>query len=272
MSNIRNILITLFVLGLAACCGGCSYVSVEAGEEGVMTYKPWIFGHGGVDSNPIKTGAIWTVWSTSVNRYNIKPKKITETFIDLTAKDNVAIDFNAYLTVQVVAGKSPVLHEFSGKRWYENKVKDVFRTIVRNEGRTRSSIELRTNPKIINASQKAILKNIRKHLKDTGLPVIATKVVIGKVIPPKEVLVEAERTAAQKQRVKTQNARVLAERSRKAAEVAKALADKAYADKFKMTTAQFLKNKELDIIKDKKNVTVIMGNAAPYFNIMRKLK
>lgn len=263
----KKSLIILFVLGLAACCGGCSYSAVDAGEEGVMTYKPWIFGHGGVDPEPIKTGAIWTVWSTSVDRYNIKPLKITEQFVDLTAKDNVAIDFNAYLTVQVMAGKSPVLHEFSGKQWYENKVKDVFRTMVRNEGRTRSSIELRTKPDIIEASQAMIFKNIRKHLKDTNLPIVVTKVVIGKVIPPKEVLVEAERTAAQKQRVKTQNARTLAERSRKAAEVAKAQADKAYTDKFHMTTNQFLKNKELDIIKDKKNVTVIMGNAAPYFKI-----
>jgi len=238
---------------------GCSYSSVEGGEEAVMTYKPWIFGHGGVDDNPITTGAVYTVWSTSVDRYNIKPKQYTENFVDLTASDNVAIDFHSYATLQIVKGKSPLLHEKFGIDWYADRVKEPFRTMVRNEGRTRSSIKLRTDVKTINDSQINILAKLQSYLKAEGMPVVASKVVIGKVIPPNEVLKEAERTAAQKQREKTQVARAKAEKSRINAETQKALADKAYATKFNMTTAQFLRNKELDIIAEKKNVSVVMG-------------
>ena len=238
---------------------GCSYSSVEGGQEAVMTYKPWIFGHGGVDSDPITTGAVYTVWSTSVDRYNIKPKQYTENFVDLTASDNVAIDFHSYVTLQIVKGNSPILHEKFGINWYEDRVKEPFRTMVRNEGRTRSSIKLRTDVKTIDDSQSNILKKLQAYLKAENMPVIASKVVIGKVIPPDEVLKEAERTAAQKQREKTQAARAKAEKSRIAAEIQKALADKAYAKKFNMTTDQFLRNKELDIIAEKKNVSVVMG-------------
>lgn len=52
---------------ILACCicvvtTGCSYTSVDAGEEAVLIYKPYFFGHGGVDPTPVKTGATWTAW------------------------------------------------------------------------------------------------------------------------------------------------------------------------------------------------------------------
>jgi len=253
---------------------GCSYSSVDAGEEGVMTYKPWIFGHGGVDDEPIKTGAIWTVWSTSVNRYNIKPVKMRETFVDLTASDNVAIDFDVYLTLKIQNGKSPIIHKLSGKDWYINKVKDTFRGYVRNEARTKTSIQLRTNENVITETQEKIKQLMVAYMKAISLPVTVIKVNIGKVVPPDEVLAEAAQTAAQKQRKQTQEQRELAELARAAAETASALADKAYSSEFNMTTDQFLRNKELDIMAlaaQKGNVSLIMNasNAQPVIRVGR---
>lgn len=270
----KKILTFIFVAAMALMNTGClSPSGVDAGEEGVFIYKPWVFGHGGVDSEPLRTGLAWTVWSTSVERYNIKPVKYTESFIDLTATDNVAIDFNSYLTLQVIEGMTPVLHEKFGKLWYVNNVKDFYRTVVRNEGRMHSSIGLRTKPEIIGSAQDKIHADIAKYIKSIDLPVLVVKAVIGKVIPPDEVLAEAERTAAQKQREQTQVARAKAELSRAQAEANKALADKAFSSEFRMTTKQFLRNKELDIIEmavQRKDspVTVIMNSsdATPIFN------
>lgn len=265
-------ILALLAIGLFLFLGGCiSPSKIDAGEEGVLIYKPWIFGSGGVDSKPIKTGLTWTVWSTSVARYDIKPVKKTEQFVDLTAKDNVAIDFNAYFTLQIESGKTPFLHEKSGMMWYKNKVQDYFRTEVRNEGRTRTSIELRTKPAIITDAQETIKKNMSAYFARIDLPVKVIKVIIGKVIPPQEVLNEAERTAAQKQREQTQTARAKAELIRADAETNSALADKAYANEFNMSTAQFLKNKELDIMSravEKGGVSLIINasNSIPFFN------
>lgn len=251
---------------------GCSRSAVDAGEEGVMIKKPYIFGHGGVVSEPIKTGAVWTVWSTSVARYNIKPVKYKESFIDLTASDNVAIDFDVYLTLKIQDGKTPKLHELSGRDWFDNKIKDTFRGYVRNQARKRTSIELRTNEISINEIQDKIKILISNYIKKSNIPLDVIKVNIGKVIPPQEVLDEAAQTAAQKQRKQTQEQRKLAEDSRAAAEKASAIADKAYASQFRMTTAQFLKNKELDIMSkavEKGQVSLIMNasNAQPMIRV-----
>ncbi len=267
----KNLIILFYLALMLVINTGCTYSSVDAGEEGVMIYQPYLFGSGGVGSTPIKTGAVWTAWSTSVERYNIKPVKMKESFIDLTASDNVAIDFDVYVTLKIQEGKTPVLHEKSGRAWYTNKIKDTFRGYVRNEARQRTSIQLRTNEKVINGAQKKIKALMVNYIKRIGLPVKVIKVNIGKVVPPKEVLAEAAQTAAQKQRKQTQEQRKLAEDARAAAEKAAALADKQYSSQFKMTTEQFLRNKELDIMAmavKSKNVTLIMNasNAQPIFN------
>jgi len=243
-----KMLLTVLVIVIVCSLSGCSYTSIAAGEEGVMIYKPWFLGRGGVDSDPIKTGAIWTAMSTSVARYNIKPTKIGEHFEDLTASDNVAIDFDVYLTLKVQNGKSPKLHELSGRKWYVNKVQDTFRAYVRNEARTKSSIDLRTDENTIVETQNTIRELMVAYIKEIDLPVDVIKVNIGKVVPPEEVLAEAAQTAAQKQRKQTQDQRKITEDARAAAETSAALADRAYSKEFNMTTDQFLRNKELDIM------------------------
>lgn len=66
--------------------------SVDVGEEGVMVKKPWVIGHGGVDSESIRTGLVWTAWSTEVVRVNVKPFNVTEPFADLITVDNNPVD------------------------------------------------------------------------------------------------------------------------------------------------------------------------------------
>lgn len=267
----KKILLGIMLLGASMMNTGCfSPNSIDAGEEAVIIKQPWFFGHGGVEKEPVKTGLVWTAFSTSVARYNIKPEKYTEPIVDLTTTDNVAVDFDVYLTLSVIERKSPLLHEKSGVKWYTNKVKDKFREIVRNEARTRSSIELRTNPEIITTVSDKIKKKIVEYIKEIALPVKVNKVVIGKVIPPDEVLKEAERTAAQRQRNKTEQERAKTELSRAEAEKNKALADKQYAMQFKMSTDQFLKNKELEVISElgkTGKVQVIMGGVTPMMTV-----
>jgi hypothetical protein len=41
----------LFSVVMTSCHG----VRPEAGEESVLIYKPWFFGHGGVDMDPVQT-------------------------------------------------------------------------------------------------------------------------------------------------------------------------------------------------------------------------
>lgn len=270
-----NKLILIFLM--FATLAGCSRATIEGGEEAVFTYQPvFPFSQDGVDSEPASAGATWKVWTTKVNKYNIKPERHKERFVDLTASDNVAIDFDVYMTLQIQQGKTPVLHEKSGVEWYKNKISDKFRGVVRNEARTKTSIDLRTNEKVITETQDAVASLMAEYISAIELPVNVVRVNIGKVIPPEEVLAEAAQTAAQKQRKQTQEQRKLAEDARAAAETAAALADKAYASEFKMTTDQFLRNKELDIMAvaaGKGGVSLIMNasDAQPMIRVGKQL-
>lgn len=106
-STIKLLSIGLLSLFLFTGCVGPS--SIDAGEEAVLIYKPWIFGHGGVDETPVTTGLVWTAWSTEVQRVNVKPFILNETFDDLITKDNNPIDFKIHLTFQHIQGKTPIL-------------------------------------------------------------------------------------------------------------------------------------------------------------------
>lgn len=267
--KMKNIFAT--VVMVTSLTGCFSPTSVDGGVEGVMIKQPYFFGSGGVYPTPIEAGLAWTAWSTKVERFNIKPVKYKESFIDLTASDNVAIDFDSYLTLKITKGKTPIIYELSGVEWYKNKVQDYYRQAVRNEFRTRSSIDLRTNPKVINEAQIVIFEKMKAYVKDIELPVSVVKFVTGKVVPPNELLKEAANTAAEKQKIKTQEARVKTETQRALAEAKAALADKAYASEFNMNTEQFLRNKRLDIMANavkNGNTTLIMNasEAQPIFN------
>ena len=47
---------------------GCSVYAPDAGHEVVLVDKPWFFGHGGVESEPVKTGRSWAALTTEGDR------------------------------------------------------------------------------------------------------------------------------------------------------------------------------------------------------------
>lgn len=250
---------------------GCDMAVVDGGEEVVFVYQPvFPWSTEGVDMEPLTEGLAYTVWTTREAKYNVKPITYKESFIDLTSSDNVPIDFDSYLTLKIINGKSPLLHKDSGKEWYMNKVQDQYRMLTRNEARTRKADDLRRDEVTIVEAQNSVFDQLTKYIEKIELPVTVVRNNISKVIPPKEVLDESAKTAAQKQRVLTQTQREQAEISRLKAEQAAAIADKGYSDKFSMTTEQFLRNKELEIMSkavETGNVSLIMNasDAQPIF-------
>ena len=263
----KNKIITLSIVATTLFTGCVSPSNVDAGEEGVLIYKPWIFGHGGVDGTPIKTGLAWTVWSTQVERVTVKPFNIDETFDDLITKDNNPVDFSVHMTFQHIEGKTPILVEKFGipkegnlgSGWYASKIQQPLRNDVREFVKDYSMFEISTNPAIANLLQSVVAKKVQEFILKEGMPTSLVNVSVGKVMPPQSVVDATLATAAQKQNVLTQEARVKAEQSREVAEKASAKADKAYMLEMEMTPQQYLKNKELDIIAKKDNVQVYLG-------------
>ena len=238
----------LIALGLSGCV---SSNSVDQGEEAVLIYQPWFFGHGGVDSIPIQTGQAWTVFSTKVVMVNVKPYLVDERFNDLITNDNNPVDFKFHFIFQNIAGKTPILVEQfgvgeSGRDWYINNLREAVRNMARDFTKSKKVFEMTTDKRTIDEMQHRITKEVTILLKNKKIPVKLIRVTVGKVFPPKKVVDATIATAVQKQNVKTQQERVKAEQARKQAEIASAAADKAYAQEFGMTPSQFLRLRALE--------------------------
>ncbi len=269
-------LLPLLAIVFAVSFTSCYRVQPDATQESVLVMKPYIFGHGGVDSDPVTSGATWCAATTDHVEFTITPRIFTESFNNLITHDNINVDFNAYITLQVTKGETPVLLEKFGddSTWYKNNIQQTFRTLIRNGASDHTCFELASNRKILDSLSQVVKQEITEHVKNLGMPVTVIDVQIGAVTPPDDVLAETVHTAAQTQRILTQNATKLAEDARKAAEISKAEADKAYQNQMNMTIDQYLalrnieiQKEKIQLIKDKANVSIIFGDVTPTLNV-----
>lgn len=90
---IHLFLALIMCVSLASCHG----VRPEADEEVVLITKPWFFGHGGVDLEPVTTGLTWCFWSTSSETFKITPVRYEETLDDIISNENTPLDFKTQI-------------------------------------------------------------------------------------------------------------------------------------------------------------------------------
>lgn len=256
-------------------------VQVEAGYEAVLIDKPFftIFGGGGVRSEPHVTGSKWLFFTTDAIMYDTRPKQETESFDDVKdgtiTIDNIPIDFNAYIKVRPIAGKTPKLHSSFGPDWYKQNLKELFRTSVRDEVAKTPMTALTTRQlnkegkDILGEIQRVVLGEMREFVKAKGIDVEVMEVIVGKATPPGKVLEALAETASQQQRAKTEDERRKAEINRKGAEIERASADNAYRNSIGFTPEQFLKlevaKKQVEAVEKcgaKANCTAIIGELA----------
>jgi len=274
MKKTTTVAISLLLLLLFSITSGCYRVQPDPGEESVLVYKPFVFGHGGVDASPVSTGAQWCVFTTEHKEFPITPITITEDFTNMIPSDNTPVSFSAYLKCQIRKGETPVLYQNFGADWYTHNLQASFRTMVRDKASAFKMFDLASKREISSLLEKDIYKDISEYAKKINLPVDIMQVSIGAVTPPEQVLTETKNTAAQNQSILTQKARADAEFSRKQAEVNKAIADMAYQNQMKMTIAEYLHLRQLEIekekvelIKENKNVSIIFGGLQPTYPI-----
>ena len=244
----------------------CYRVKPDGDQESVLIKKPLLFGHGGVEDEPISTGATWCVWTTDHKEFTITPQTITEDFENMIPSDNTPVSFSAHLKCQIIKGKTPKLYTNFGENWYVNSLQSTFRTMVRDYASQYTMFELASKRNLSSILENKIYTKLKEYAKKINLPVEILQVSIGQITPPTEVLNETKNTSAQNQSILTQDARAKAELSRKQAEINKAIADKSYQNEMGMTISQYLMLRQLEIekekielIKDHKNITVIFG-------------
>lgn len=248
---------------------GCNGVSPNGDEEAVLVYKPWFFGHGGVDQIPVTSGNTWCALTTDNITFKVIPIQYKESFDDIITDDNNPVDFDIYIELEVIRGQSPHLYEYFGVDWYKNNVSPYLRKLARDKASQHKTFDLAGNREILNAIETDIENEMRKFVNDKKMSVKVNRVVMGKVTPPGPVLDETMKTAAQNQAILTQKSRQEAERARAGAEKQKAIADDMYKNTFGMTTEQYLHLRDLEIrketvelLKDHPNATLIFNQSS----------
>jgi regulator of protease activity HflC (stomatin/prohibitin superfamily) len=269
ISFILSLIISVFMLS------SCHSVTPKAGEEAVLTYKPWFFGHGGVDKTAVSTGLTWCVFSTSGTIFPIVPVKHQVDMDDLVSDDNTPLDFHTVIRTQIIQGKSPILLENYGENWFDTNLYNYYCNLVRDHVSQHNPFELMSNRAILNEIDTKVLKQMQDYVaklsKNKEFPVKIIEVTIGKAKPNEEQLAEMNKTAKAVQAKQTQEREVEVQIAREKAERQRAIADKAYREELGLNTQDFINLKWIETIASKEgaNIDVMVGPATSMWNVRR---
>lgn len=247
-------------------------VKIEVGYEGVLTDKPFIFGHGGVRKDSVKPGAVWVWWTTESQLINMQPQQFTVHFDDIMSSDGVPLDFDSVIRLRVI--NSVQLIEKFGPDWYGKNIEMEFRNRVRQSVRKHGMNETAISTKAIDEIDAEVSGEMAEYLKSAKLPVLLVQVTVGKANPPDSVKNQRIETANQQQRILTEQQRKLAEDQRRMAEISRAAADNAYREDMHLSPDQFLQLEQIKMLKEvgkSEKATLIMGGGAtPVIDVGKK--
>src|SRR5579864_1517532 len=262
---------TLALLLFAGLATGCRMYSPDAGHEIVLVKKPLIFGHGGVDSEPVKTGLTVAAITTQGVDVYVQPLKYETQLDDTMTQDGVPISFHAIMVLKVTDSVS-LIKNFSPD-WYKNNLEEPFKTMVRQAVRKHGMNETAISTTALDAIDAEIRDQIVAFIKEKSLPVKLVTMTVGKANPPDAVKNQRVETATQEQRIQTEKQTNLAEDQRQQAEQSRANADNAYREAMHLSPEQFIQLETINMQrqvcgdKGKANCTFIQNGATPVYNL-----
>lgn len=239
---------------------GCSRFAPDAGHEVVLIKKPWFVGHGGVETESVKTGLEFGSITTEGVDVNMQPQKFDTDLPDTMTSDGVPIRFHAIMVLQVT--DAVLLIKNFGKNWYENNLEEPFKTMVRQAVRKRGMNETAIDTTALDAIDSEIHDALVKFISEKALPIKLVTMTVGRANPPDSVRNQRIETATQEQRIQTERQKKLAEDQRKEAEQSRANADNVYREAMHLSPEQFV---QLEAIKMQAEVCGAQGKATCTF-------
>ena len=263
----------LALLTLVVLCGleGCSVASPDAGHQVVWVEKPLIFGHGGVDANPVLPGREFGAITSDAVDVNMLPQRIDMEFDDMMTKSGVPVNFHVVATFTVIDSVK-LVSKFVADRIYQpwqcpkpgegcqgepegwgfwnRNIDQPLRTAVRDSVKMRDMQEMAISQTAADAVGNEVATAAIKIVQQTGVPILFSAVNVGRVNPPDAIKNQRVETAAQEQRAITEQQTKLAEDQRKAAEQSRAAADNAYREAMQLSPDQFLQLERIKMQRD----------------------
>jgi regulator of protease activity HflC (stomatin/prohibitin superfamily) len=249
---------------IAAGFVGCSNYAPDAGHEIVLVEKPLIFGHGGVNPIPVKTGRTFTAVTTSGIDVEMRPQRYEADLPDTMTSDGVPVSFHTIITLQVVDSVSLVKN--FGEQWYRQNLEQPFAQFVRQAVRKHGMNETAISTTALDEIDAEIHDRLVAFIAETKLPVRLITVTVGRANPPDAIKNQRIETAAQEQRIQTEKQIKMAEDQRKLAEESRAAADNAYRQALGLSAEQYVQLKRIEMeakVCSEGKCTFIDGQALP---------
>jgi len=264
--------ITMFLVALMMGLTGCSIATPDAGHQAVWIDKPFIFGHGGVDPNPVSTGRSYNWVSSAAVDVDMLPQRSDMMFDDMMTKSGVPVNFHVVVTWHVTDSVS-LVRDFGADRdrrgdwgFWRRVLDQPFRTAIRDEVKQHEMNDMA----ISQTAADTVARNVRvaaeKIVIASKVPIAITEMNVGRINPPDSVKSQRIETSAQEQRAITEQATKIAEMNRKEAEAARASADNAYREAMKLSPEQFIKLEQIKMLKqvcEKSPCTFFIGQGGP---------
>ncbi len=264
---------TILIVVLAGALASCRTHTPNAGHQVVLVEKPLIFGHGGVDSEPVTTGLTITALTTDGIDVDMQPQKFDTELPDTMTLDGVPIAFHAIMVLQVT--DSVMLIKNFGPAWYANNLEEPFKTMVRQAVRKRGMNETAISTTALDAIDGEIQTGLVDFIRNKQLPIRLVTMTVGRANPPDSVKHQRIETATQEQRIQTEKQKKLAEDQRQQAEQSRANADNAYREAMHLSPEQFIQLEQIKMQnavcgeQGKANCTFIQNGIPSVYNVGR---
>lgn len=258
------------VVSLVVFSAACSAVRPDAGHEAVLVYKPMLWGAGGVDPSPVRTGLTYIALTTYPQIVDMRPIQVNVQFDDLMSRDGVPLDFDAAVRYQVIDSVKLVSGFGSDEGFFARNLDRPFRDAVRDAVKKRGMNETAIDATAAEEIDQEVTQATTAVIKEAGLPLRLIDVTLGRANPPDAIKTQRIATAAQEQRINTERQTKLAEDQRLEAERSRAMADNAYREAMRLSPDQFL---TLESIKAMREVcgggqcSFVTAGALPTFGI-----
>lgn len=275
----RNICVLILVVVLISTIG-CTVASPDAGHQAVWVTKPILFGHGGVDSNPVLPGREFGAPTSDAIDVNMLPQRVDMEFDDMMTKSGVPVNFHVVATftitdsVKLVSKFGADNDERTGWGFWTRNIDQPLRTAVRDSVKQRDMQEMAISQTAADAVGAEVANAAIKIVQQTGVPILFSAINVGRVNPPDAIKNQRIETAAQEQRAITEQQTKLAEDQRKAAEQSRAAADNAYREAMQLSPDQFLQLERIKMQRDvctKSTCTFFIGGGvSPVVDVGRR--
>lgn len=230
--------------------------TVEAGEEGVITDKPYFCCHEGVRDEPLKGGRILLFRTSTMMTVRMTPQAVDVNFDDLSSQDNILLDFASSIQYQFTDSVR-LIRDFGAQNWFKANIERQYMSIVRDIVKKYTMTQMMSDPTTAAQVDAEITQQLQQLIVESKLPVRILSVSLGRAKPNPNVLAQMNETAAQQQRKKTLVEAEAAEIQRKREQIAKADADNAYRNSIGLSPEQFV---ELEKIRRYSDACVKAAN------------